>query len=211
MKNKAFTLAEILIALIIVAIVSGAVISSIKGVTENSNKSAFQKCYNHMTQTVMDMINDKMAYPDIPVSASDLTLQGFKNNYLEDGTTDTNKFYNQFKERTLGAIKTTTSKTDSKAFTAQDKSFWIITNSSNSSTTYKTIVFDVNGPDKMPNCPINLDSSLTAASTSCSDPDRFEFRIDNDGSIHSSNTNGYGGTTQYNFLKNKNYYGNPTN
>ncbi len=210
MKFNGFTLAEILIALIIVAIVSGAVISSINGVTTNTYKPAFQKCYTHMTATINDMLNDKMAYPDIPISSSDLTLIGLLNNYNEDGTTDTDKFFKQFKSRTLGAIDETTSKNNSKAFVAQDKSYWQITNASNSTTSYKIIAFDVNGVDKLPNCPIDMDSTKTATSNDCKDPDRFQFRVDRDGSIMVDEQSGYDGVKQYNFLLNKNYLGNTT-
>ena len=208
MKRFAFTLAEILIALIIVGIVSAAVISSINGLTNNIHKPAFQKCYTHMTNTLSDMLNDKLIYPDIPVSSSDLTLQGFSNNYLEDGSTSASKFADQFRSRTLGAVETTTSKQSAKAFIAQDKSFWIITNATNSTTSYNVIAFDVNGIDKLPNCPITLDSANTATSNNCKDPDRFQFRIDKDGSISIDDLNGYNGTSQYNFLINNNYLGN---
>ena len=208
MKFKAFTLAEILIALIIVAIVSAAVMSGFKGLTSNVNKPAFQKCYNHMVTTVNDMLNDKMAYPDIPISASDLTLMGLLNNYNEDGTTNNYKFFNQFKSRTLGAIETNTTKSNSMSFIAQDKSYWQITNASNSSTSYKVITFDVNGTDKLPNCPIDIDSANAAASKDCQDPDRFQFRVDRDGSIHIADLSGYNSKKQYNFLLDNNYLGN---
>lgn len=211
MKLKAFTLAEILIALIIVAVVSGAVMSGLKGVTSYSNRPAFQKCYNHLTQTVTDMLNDKMAYPDIPISASNLTLMGLMNDYNEDGTTDTNKFYNEFKNRTLGAVVATPTVSSSKAFIAQDKSFWQITNQAKNSSLaddVKIIELDVNGLDKGPNCP-NTFGSGTAPST-CSDPDRFDFYVYRDGTIKVNNSStGYGASkqTQLDFLNANGYFG----
>jgi len=209
MKLKAFTLAEILIALIIVAIVSGAVISGLKGMTAYSNRPAFQKCYNHLTQTVTDMLNDKMAYPDIPISESNLTLMGLLNNYKEDGTVDENKFYNEFKSRTLGSVTATPTVSSSKAFVAQDKSFWQITNQTNGTADpYKVIEIDVNGLDKGPNCP-NAFGPYETPST-CPDPDRFDFYVFRDGTVKvNANSTGYGASKQkqLDFLKDNGYFG----
>lgn len=207
MKRFAFTLAEILIALIIVGIVSAAVMGSLNGATKNTNKPAFQKCYTHMTNTLNDMLNDKLTYPDIPVSSSDLTLQGFSNDYLEDGSISTFKFADQFMNRTLGAILDSTG-TDYKDFIAQDKSYWKISNTktNDNNKKYHYIYVDVNGLDKGPNCPETLKSSETA-STSCADPDRYYFNIYSDASIEIINNSGYNGKNQNDFLSNNNYFG----
>lgn len=207
MKRFAFTLAEILIALIIVGIVSAAVISSLNGVTKNTNKPAFQKCYTHMTNTLNDMLNDKLVYPDIPVSSSDLTLLGFSNDYLEDGSTSAFKFVDQFMNRTIGA-SLYSSGTDYKDFTAQDKSYWqISTIKTSNNKKYHYIYIDVNGLDKGPNCPGTLKSGEKSEST-CTDPDRFYFNVYSDASIEFVDMAGkYNGKNQNDFLSNNNYFG----
>lgn len=211
MKFKAFTLAEILIALIIVAVVSGAVISGLRGMTSYTNRPAFQKCYSHLTQTVTDMLNDKLVYPDIPISESNLTLIGLMNNYNEDGTVDNDKFYNEFSKRTLGAVATTPTVSSSKAFVAQDKSFWQFTNKAKGSgltDDVKIIEVDVNGLDKGPNCPNSFGPGSTPAS--CPDPDRFDFYVYRDGTIQvNKDSTGYGSSKQkqLDFLNANGYFG----
>lgn len=212
MKIKAFTLAEILIALVIIAVVSVAVMSGFKGLTSNVNKPAFQKCYNHMVTTVNDMLNDKLAYPDIPISESNVTLIGLMNNYTTNGTINSNKFFNEFKSRTLGAVDTTPTVSSSKAFVAQDKSFWQITNQSTTDDEFKIIELDVNGLDKGPNCP-NAFSSTTVPNT-CLDPDRFDFYVYRDGTIKvNNNSTGYGSSeqNQLDFLNDNGYFGTKQN
>ena len=208
MKRTAFTLAEILMALIIVAIVSGAVISSLNGLTNNTNKPAFQKCYTHMTNTINDMLNDKMVYPDIPTSETDLSPQGFDNDFLENGSQSSFKFVDQFMNRTLGAVQYS-SDTDYKDFVAQDKSYWQIstTKTDSKKKKYHQIYIDVNGLDKGSNCPGVLKSDETEAS-SCTDPDRYYFYIYGDGSIQIVDMAGkYNGKNQNDFLSNNNYFG----
>ncbi len=212
MKTKAFTLAEILIALIIVGIVSTAVIGSINNsLVKQTNKKAFQKCYTHMSQTISDMLNDKMAYPDIPISESDLTLIGLANNYTADGTIDEYKFYKEFKKRTLGAITTTptASYLNYRYFTAQDKSLWAFTSVGNTTEDkyrFMEVLFDVNGLDKGPNCPVKFTNTEIMPS-SCTDPDRFVFFISGDGKIVPTTSTGWNSSMESTFLYNNGYLG----
>ena len=65
MKKSAFTIMEILLAMAIVGVIAGATMNSIKNITANKVKTAFQNNYNHMQRTIATIVSDETLYPAI--------------------------------------------------------------------------------------------------------------------------------------------------
>ena len=85
-RNKAFTLTEILLALGILGIITGAVAMQLKKMEADSIKIGFQNCYSQMTSIITEMYNDETIYPKVPTGNKTTDGQteylGFCNGYV---------------------------------------------------------------------------------------------------------------------------------
>ena len=62
MKKKAFTLAEALIALMIIGVIVALLLRTLNRVTPNKEKVMYLKAYHTLEQVVSDVINDPSKY-----------------------------------------------------------------------------------------------------------------------------------------------------
>lgn len=63
MIKKAFTLAEVLLAITIIGVLASILIPSLQNATPKSNRIAFKKAYYALSKAVNNMINDEENYP----------------------------------------------------------------------------------------------------------------------------------------------------
>ena len=76
-KQKAFTLAETMITLVMIGVLAAMVIPTIIGSAPKQNKVMFKKAYASLEEAVYNMINDETNYPSSSLSGT--TLRGFNN------------------------------------------------------------------------------------------------------------------------------------
>ncbi len=101
-KKNGFTLAEVLIALTVVGVVSVVLIGALGKIKPNKEKVLFRKAYNTTVRIVSEMINDEELYPDSTdlTDTSEVTYRG--KTYSGDG-----KFCGLFKAKVGGVTGTT--------------------------------------------------------------------------------------------------------
>ena len=233
LKNKAFTLTEILLALGILGIITGAVATQLQKMEADSIKIAFQNCYSQMTSIISEMYSDETIYPKIPLDGvkddGQTRYMGFCNgyDYTTSGSEDAHpseKFNREFLKR-MGNDVNNVYQTDSydyTQFSAKNNSEWYISgyvfsndecpswNSGSSSKydLYTVITIDVNGQNKGPNCPYSGSMSgtgFTTTTSSCLKPDTFKFFIYPDAEIGFDNQGYYNGTNLETYLANNHY------
>ena len=73
MKNKAFTLAEVLIVISIIGVLATVMLSAISKMAPDKEKMRFKKAYSTIERTVGELVNDEDLYPYDPNKI------GFKN------------------------------------------------------------------------------------------------------------------------------------
>lgn len=182
MKKIAFTLMEVLIAMAIIGIIAGATANSIKNISANRNKLEFRNAYNHMTRTLDDIYSDKMLFPA----------------NVNMCTVDQQEFVDTFMNLTAGA-SSKQSLSMGRAFSTKQGSYWVIRRNPALRTCYANdvadiakadflIVFDVNGPEKGPNCPYSGDDLGTNGNGGMialcpTTPDTFKFGLTVTGKI----------------------------
>ncbi len=182
----AFTLAELMVCLTIIAVISTILIPTLSKLRPNRSKAMFKKAYNIAERIVYELVNDQELYP-----ISDDTV-GFDNTsevqYNGVDYSGNTKFCKLFADRvnTLSSEPNCTAtagfSSDNKTptFTTTDGVEWILQLTSFADTTQyndetvPTIQIDVNGPEQ-PNC---LDGA-----SGCIDPDRFKLFVRNDGKM----------------------------
>lgn len=190
--KKAFTLAELMIALVVTGVLSAVLIPAVVEIPVNQNKIMFKKAYYSSERVVSELINDDKLYP-----LSD-TLVGFLNTVAATigGTTystPATKFCNLFVEKinisgtancsTSQTVTTGNSNLGTGNFRTNDGMTWYVPVSAFTTGTdgeIETIIVDVNGTStynekKSPNCLYN-------AST-CPSPDQFTIKVRNDGKL----------------------------
>lgn len=192
MKNKkGFTLAEILVVMAIIGVLSVILIPTLFRSKPNQEMIMLKKTYYLIGRAVVELINDDDFYPD----PGDNTKDGFANTVLvnyhgkeyggDDATKANAKFCNLFATRMNLAsdVNCTENRSlDDGSFTTTDGVIWLIpmTNfnrgkaaGTDVNITTKISV-DVNGT-KGPNC--------KPTASNCSAPDRFDIKIDRYGKI----------------------------
>ncbi len=196
-NNPAFTLAELLLCLSIIAIIAAIVMPSITQLRPQKNKAMFKKAYNITERIVYELVNDTELYPVVNKS------RGLDN--VDAVTYDDVSYSGDTKFCRLFARKVNTVKSDAAisltnetsncasatdfsdpSFTTTDGMLWIIdrtnfdddtafSRGNNSEGSSPTIEVDVNG-DTEPNC-FDGENGCT------NDPDRFKIYVRADGKI----------------------------
>ncbi len=182
--SYAFTLAELMVCLAIIAIISTMLIPTLANYRPNKSKIMFKKAYNITERVVDELVNDADLYP------TSYDKSGFDNvdavEYNGETYEGNTKFCKLFADKininedapncSSGASFTNPS------FTTNDGVYWVIRITdfgSNDSANYDNntnpvITIDVNG-DKNPNC--------TDGTSGCKDPDRFQIYVRADGKV----------------------------
>ncbi len=184
--KSGFTLAELMVCLTIIAVISTILIPTLGRVRPNKSKAMFKKAYNISERVVYELVNDQELYPttDENVGIDNVSEVSY-NGELYSGNT---KFCELFAEK-LNTLSNTPNCSASAGFVSDGKTptfittdgvEWIIQLSTFDDTTQydagivPTIQIDVNGTDQ-PNC---LDGA-----SGCVGPDRFNLFVRNDGKM----------------------------
>ena len=184
MKNKsAFTLAEVMITMALLGILSSILLSAVATVRPNDSKALFKKAYYVAERMVSELVNDEALYPE-----GDGTAVGLDNasaiTYGGVVYSDDTKFCKLFavKVNTISNSVNCTvasqepTSTNEPSFVTSDGIAWYMPISKFPSDQHITV--DVNG-EKRPNCKF---------SSNCPKPDRFEIYIQPDGKMYVSGT-----------------------
>jgi len=190
MKNKkGFTLAEVMVTLVIMGVLAAILVPAVMNVSPDSNKVLLKKAYSTTEKVVSELINDDSNYPVDQTGTTTDTSQtvplGFT--YTTAGGTTIpvgdNKFCFLFSENlnTVGAVDC--NPTGGMSFTTADGMVWtptatafILTLDATSYLTTDVLSVDVTGSGKGDNCFYN-----TCAAGK--HPDKFRFRIRYDGKM----------------------------
>ena len=191
MYKKGFTLQELLISMAIIGLIAAAIAPAINSIMPDKRKAMYMKAYNTLTNTTNEILSDPSLYftkyystgellcsglgcPDLPVdyapcNEADWKCQGTIFKFPKIFATKVN-----YVERTSpvpGSIISTNIKTiDGIDWTFKATKF------STTNTEFDVIV-DVNYKNT------NTKNKCTYNSSTCPNPDKFEFKIDNDGGI----------------------------
>lgn len=166
-NKKAFTLAEVMIALVMIGIMAALTIPIISSMGPNKKRVMFKKGYATLEQTVRELINSDVYYPVNMVSPTNCTSVTTgtveDNTYRPDTTecgfayagitdtdvpatanTDSKKFYYLLSKKlnTIGTVNYTDD--TKKLFTTSDGIDWYAAPSEGN----YSIIIDVNGADK---------------------------------------------------------------
>lgn len=218
-KFKAFTLVEILLALAIVGIISAVTANQLKQMRANKVFVSFKNCYSSMASTIENLYEDEYNYPKISTGSynsktGEMELLGFANHYYSSSTTSqpttsSTKFPMLFMKDMLGSEGSNKYYKDANkhgvTFSTPNGSDWLIQVPSLDVPTtdnfaYIMIIFDANGKQEGPNCPVKMNYVNTGASqrveneTSCANPDRFRFYVTKNGKIMPDESKIYNGT-----------------
>ena len=88
MKIKAFTLAEAVITLPLLAVIAAILIPAATNITPSNVKTPFRNAYNITSTTVDNLVNNELLYPSSELISSDIPIpKGFL--YTETGTKHT--------------------------------------------------------------------------------------------------------------------------
>lgn len=173
--KKAFTLAELTVALSIVGVLAAIVIPAVHNMAPNKEMIMFKKAYGEFTRISSEMVNNDDLYPESYdgqqegfSATSSVTFRGV----TASGST---KFCKLFSAH--ASIKETISTCN---FITNDGVQWILPYfySDDSDNAYKTVTIDVNGPDVGPN----------SSSNSNLDRDTFSFTMNKYGRIKIEDT-----------------------
>lgn len=172
-KKTAFSLAETLIAVLIIGIMAVILIPMLNKTTPDKNKVVLRKAYTNLAQAVTTMINDDVNYPGTQVTDPGNIPRGFNyTNAVPNGNGTTNKFCYFLSDlmNTVGASSCPDNSFSgmytSPIFTTSDGITWYLYLAGNDTTgadtqfkigsdsaAYATkVIIDVNGPNKGTNC-----------------------------------------------------------
>jgi len=205
MKNKAFTLTELLIALAVIGILIAILLPVIFNIMPDQNALMAKRAYHAIQTVTSSLINDEACYPDKTQASEEEAREGFDDGYgyadcvlwggrynedYIDNEDANSKFLTLFTNK-LDLVNSDDDNNlvnlDGKteyAFTTKDKIIWTAQNMdlehSNSSPSIELMI-DVNGPDK-PNCKSPTDTDGTNCNNK-KDFDRFTVKISADGKI----------------------------
>ncbi len=91
MKNKGFTIAEVLVTVVIIGVISLLLITTIKDNQQNQEMIMFKKAYGTVSRIVMELVNDNKLYPD----DTDESRVMYRNLYSGLSNTEQVTFHNE--------------------------------------------------------------------------------------------------------------------
>lgn len=172
--KKAFTLAEVMVTLALISVISSILVPAIMQVKPDRNKLLFKKAYTSVEKIVTEIVNDDNLYP---ITSDTEGLDNTASVTLNDKTySGASKFCELFALK-LNIIENQANCGGTKSFTTNDGVAWTMP-----VTTFATdavIEVDING-SKAPNCKYNV--------SSCIEPDTFNVTVAPDGGISVSGT-----------------------
>ena len=185
-KTKyAFTLAEVLVTLAVVAIISTILMPAIGKARPNKQKVLFKKAYSVAERMVYEIVNDEDLYPQSATTVgldNTAEIEYLNNNYgsKDNAAEQKSKFCKIFARKvnttsdTISCAEANSAFTGSPSFITTDGIAWYMPYT-DFSTTPQTIRVDVNGTAN-PNCTYN--------SSTCVNPDRFKIKVESDGKMY---------------------------
>ncbi|MBO6257070.1 prepilin-type N-terminal cleavage/methylation domain-containing protein [bacterium] len=200
MKNKAFTLTELLIALAVIGVLIAILLPVISNLMPDQNAIMAKRAYHGVQTVTSSLINDEACYPNKTYALGDEARVGFDDGYgyadctLWGGVENQNYIDEEdanSKFLTLFTNKLDLNTNDSESvllngattyqFTTKDKMIWTAQNMNLASTNTDPsieLMIDVNGADK-PNCA----SATQEGCANKKDFDRFTVKIHADGKL----------------------------
>ena len=173
MKNKAFTMAEIMIVLTLIGVLTTVMLSSMSRLSPDRKKIIFKKAYQTIERTVAELVNDESLYP------YDSTKVGFKNTEKitwpgsDVEYSGGSKFIKLFK-RKLNIIDNYENTNEVLYFLTSDGIAYHIDASTFTGDSNETMIsVDINGEDG-PNCGRNTSNVF---STGCNEGNQDIFRV----------------------------------
>lgn len=168
--KKAFTLAEVMVTLALVSVISSILVPAIMQVKPDRNKLLFKKAYTTVEKIVTEIVNDDNLYPIVSGSTG---LDNITAVNLNDKTySGASKFCELFALKLNIVENAANCAAGAKSFTTNDGIIWKMP-----ITTFATeaeIEVDING-NKAPNCKYNV--------STCIEPDTFIVKVAPDGGI----------------------------
>lgn len=202
MKRISFTLIEVLLAMAIVGVIAGATANSLKNVSANKVKVAFQNNYNHMQSTMDRIFSDENILPATYFSSYDSAGKAVRNplcqwtykiNSAGESVEDFSVIPEAFMDLTAGVLNSKVIGSGTGvgyAFETKNGSYWVVRKNPQNTTcnpddvtdiskTDYIILFDVDGIYSGSNCPYDLSlsnaSQLGVSGSNCTHPDTFKF------------------------------------
>lgn len=192
--KKGFTLAELLITIAIVGVVAALATPTIVKLKPDETKGLYLKAHNILANTTVDIVSDTSLYMTEYNTSEQAVCTGLGCNKMpdyidnEDASELINTDASGTKFGSLLALRLDVDKDDvetadnSVTFTTTDGIEWKITskegsvapNGLNLKTEENEVVIDINGEDKGKNCEY---------SSTCKNPDKFKFKVDNNGNV----------------------------
>lgn len=194
-KHKGFSLAEVLIAIGLLAVIAAIVTPCLEGFKPNKTKAMFNKTYQIAERTIYELVNDPTLYPDNGLEGFDnvgkikyngteysgvtkfANLFALKMNTLSDFVasydTSINGFWTNNEE--LGSAQVSFVTTDGVIWALPSTNF---TAGDSAKLAYKKILIDVNG-NKRPNIMDSEDLSAVCDTN----VDRFTLYVRTDGKL----------------------------
>lgn len=209
-SKEAFTLGEVLLALLVFGILAAMMLPNIANVRPDKNKVLFKKAYHTAERIVYEIVNDEALYPvtGSNVGFDNTDVVAYMGNNYGGGSEKGNKFCKIFAQKVnlsiaeedINCVALPTNFINSstgKRSTSQNPSFittdgisWYMPAGDSGTfadkTTYYPIYVDVNGAAD-PNC---VDTTALTSTdcgvktpTSCSKPDTFKIGLRADGKM----------------------------
>lgn len=194
MRKNGFTLQELLISMAIIGLIAASIAPAINSIMPDKRKTMYMKAYNTLTNVTNEVLSDPSLYwtkydPDTgEATCSGLGCQDLPTSYAPCNNTELkcngliSKFPNLFATK-VNYVEISGPPYDGSFFKVDLKTVdgidWLFqTNSSNNfmNVEYK-LTIDVNYKNT------NEKNKCTYNSSTCPNPDQFEFKIDNDGGI----------------------------
>lgn len=193
MYKKGFTLQELLVSMAIVGIIAGVIAPAINAIMPDKRKAMYLKAYNTLTNLTDEILSDPLlywtTYNDTTGAAtcSGLNCTSQPTNYEPCNEPDwqctgVHKFGRIFAtkvnyvERT-SPMPSSVNGTNVKTIDGMDWTIYSYVSATNGDNSYIMVIVDVNSNNK------NEKNKCAYISTSCPNPDMFEFKIDNEGGI----------------------------
>lgn len=177
MKNRAFTLAEGLLALFVIGVIFALILPNLMLNKPNDSKLLFKKAYFDAERVVSDLINDENLYPEEAHVESDFSDDS---EVVAAGVTygGKTKFCELFAER-LNTMESadcsnTNLETSIPSFTTTNGVGWYLPADKWEKFAETRITIDING-QKGANCIFN--------ESDCTSPDRFSFLVKSNGKM----------------------------
>jgi prepilin-type N-terminal cleavage/methylation domain-containing protein len=193
MKKHGYTLAELLISITIIGVLTAIILPLVNKYKPDANKAIYLTTYDSIVTAVQNMINNDKIYPMPSNNDADSYLNYPLTNQVAvtiDGTAisaNSAKFCNvlALSFNTLGTISCSSTydalPTFEKSFqTTNGVVFQVFTNQT--TTVYQSDIYiDVNGENKGKNC---------FYSDNCKNPDRFKFLVAASGKVYPADKKG---------------------